>query len=302
MKRLTAMTSSSRRLGAWTAHALATIPRPSLGTWWALVFTSVAGLAVLAWWFTDALDDWAPNFAAEALSIAATIVIVERIVRHEDRERLRPRVESAMAALRQEFRKFLHAITVDYAGTHLHTFRPLPADALSFLDQWLADKDAQDACPTPIRDDDRVVFSLVLHEGIELGKGLVGWRELDRDVMEPEVVRAIDDYVWHGAQHGATMYQLGGLGSTRATAHTTAEKAVVRAARAFGEVLARYDPRGRIVLEDLTLSAMEEHSEMLRKRAGEITGWRWYPRQSQDMPAPGGEPNAPGASHDPAPL
>jgi hypothetical protein len=279
MNGLGAVKTRLQRLRRWATRVVTKIPNPSLGTWCALVFTAVAGLAAVAWWLTEALDDWAPNFAAEALSVAATIVIVERIVRHEDRERLRPRAESAMDALRQDFRSFLHIITVDYAGTHLHTFRPLPADALSFLDQWLADKDTQDACPAPIRTEDRVVVSLVLDGGIEFGKALVGWRELDREVMEPEVVRAIDDYVWHGAQHGATMYQLGGLGSSRAKAYMAAERAIVRAARAFGEVLARYDRHGRIVFDDLTLSAMAEHRQVLRKRADEIAGWRWYPRR-----------------------
>jgi len=264
----------------WTALIVAKLPRPSLATWAGLAFVGVASVAVLTWWLTDALDDWAPNAAVEALSIAATIVIVERIVRHETRARVRPRIESASDALRQEFHSFLYGITVDYAGTHLHTFRPLPRDALAFLDQWLADKDKQDACQTTLRED-RGELPLVLHQGIELGKALRHYRELDREVMEPELVRAIDDYIWHGTQRGLLMYRLPADGTERGKRYVLAEAAIVRAARAFGEVLARHDPRGRLEFDDLTITAMQMHSEGLRDRAGEIVGWRWYPRSEQ---------------------
>lgn len=116
---------------------------------------------------------------------------------------------------------------------------------------------------------------LVLHQGVELGNALRAYRELDRDVMEPELVRAIDDYLWHGAQWGMTSYQL-----TKAhlleerEGYAGAESAVVRAARAFGEVLARHDPQGRLTFEDLTLSAMREHSENMRRGR-----WEWYADQ-----------------------
>jgi hypothetical protein len=262
----------------WTALLIAKRPRPSLGTQAALAFAGLAGLAGLAWAFTEALDDWAPNIAVEALSIAATITIVERIIRHEARERLRPRIESAMDGLRQEFLKFVHGLAWDYAATHLHTFRSLPRDALAFLDHWLAEKDAQDACQVPVPDDKRVEISYVLYEGLEMGNALRIYRELDRDVMEPEVVRAIDDYLWHGVQNGRTLYVIAGRSSDPGKGYATAETAIVRGARAFGEVLARNDPRGLIELDDQTRTAMQEHSEYLRKRGAGFAGWRWRPR------------------------
>jgi hypothetical protein len=262
----------------WAALARGKLPRPSLATRAALAFVGVAGLAVLVWWLTDALDDWAPNVAVEALSIAATIVIVERIVRREARQRQWPRIESAMRGLRQEFRKFVHGLAWDYARTHLHTFRPLPRDALAFLDHWLAGKKEQDACQVPVPGDERVEISYVLYEGLMMGNALRIYREIDREVMEPEVVRAIDDYLWHGVQHGQTMYAIAGRSADPDKGYAIAETAIVRAARAFGEVLERHDPRGPIELDDLTLSAMQETSEHLRKRAGEIVGWRWRPR------------------------
>src|SRR5262249_14564475 len=155
-----------------------------------------------------------------------------------------------MLSLRHEFQSFLSNVEVDYAGTHLHTFRPLERDALDFLDQWVADKPKQDACSRPVPGDDgEPVRSLVLYGGFELGKGLARYRELDRGGMEPGGVRAIDDFLWLGVGHGRLMYQLSPPAERLADAETT----VVRAARKFGEVLARNDPHGRLELEDLTL-------------------------------------------------
>jgi hypothetical protein len=274
---------SDARLSVDMSALRAKLPSLSLGAWSALAFAGIAAFAVLMWWLADALDDWAPNFAAEALSIAATLVIVERIVRHEARQRLMPRIESAMAALRSEFRRFLQSVTVDYAGTHLHTFRPLPRDAPDFLDQWLADKQTQDACFSPRRvSDDPKELPLVLGAGEELGKALSHYRELDRDVLDAEVVRAIDDYLWMGVQWAGTRYHLADRGGgTVAEAHASAETTIVRQARALGGVIARHDPHGRIEFQDLTLTAMQEHSEHLRQRAGEIAGYRWYPKPMQ---------------------
>lgn len=254
------------------------LPSLSPTSWLALALTALGLIFVavaIAW---DWLDAWAPNLATEAFAIALTIAVVERIVRREDRRRLQPRVESAMHALRQEFRRFVDGVTVDYAGTHLHSFRPLPRDALEFLDQWLADKDKQDACHAPRRGDPEQL-PLVLHQGIELGKALVHYRELDREVMEPELVRAIDDYIWLGSQHGLLMYRIAGRGAERAQGYALGDTTIVRGARAFGEVLARHDPLGPLELEDLTRSAMKEHSEHLRKRGDEIAGWRWRPHK-----------------------
>jgi hypothetical protein len=261
------------------------IPSPSPTSWLALALTAVGLLFVAVAIAGDWLDAWASNLATEAFAIALTIAIVERIVRREARrearERLRPRVESAMDGLRQEFRKFVHGLAWDYAATHLHTFRPLPSDALAFLDHWLAQKEEQDACRVPVPDDERVEISYVLYDGLKMGNALRIYRELDRDVMEPEVVRAIDDYMWPGVENGLNLYALAGHSTEPGRGYAHAETAIVRAARAFGEVLARHEPRDLIEIPDSTRSAMQDHSEHLRKRGAEIPGWRWRPRRDQ---------------------
>jgi hypothetical protein len=256
------------------------LPRPSLATWWALAFVAIFVAAVLLWEFTHVAHDWMPNFGVEALAIAATITIVERIIRREASDRLRPRAESTMRGLRVEFRQFLSGVTIDYAGTHLHSFRPLARDSLAFLDQWLADKDAQDACQARTWDEERNQPPLVVHQGVEFAKALRAYRELDREVMEPELVRAIDDYLWLGSQHGLMMYGLSrdATGAERAKRYALAETAIVRQGRAFGEVLLRQDPNGPLKLDDLTLSAMQEHSENLRRGR-----WEWFADQRADF-------------------
>lgn len=65
----------------------------------ALSFVVVAIIAFGIWFVVGApgsgVDQWAPNIAIEALSIAATIEIVDRIVASEERRRVKPRLDAA---------------------------------------------------------------------------------------------------------------------------------------------------------------------------------------------------------------
>jgi hypothetical protein len=85
---------------------------------------------------SDRFDNWAPNLATEALSIAVTIAIVERIVKREASERVRARVEYAMGLIGWDFGLFATSVGIDYAATHLDTFEPLPQDALALFDRF----------------------------------------------------------------------------------------------------------------------------------------------------------------------
>jgi hypothetical protein len=249
--------------------ALRKIEHLSLAALAALVCFVVFIASVFVDVFADALDAWAPNVGVGALSIAATLLVVERIVQHEARRRLWPRVELLMRSLRMEFFLFLQAMTVDYGGTHLNNFRPIKRDCLDFLDQWLTEKDTQDACQVSYEDD----RPIVIQHGALLGKALRAYRDQDLDVMEPALVRAIDDFMWHGWQHGETMYELRAHAAV-GTGVSGAEKRVVSAALAFGEVLALHDPQGRLQFDDLAISVTEEHSRNLRRGH-----WQWYADQ-----------------------
>jgi hypothetical protein len=87
----------------------------------ALVLVVVAAVAVVLYDHHD-LRAWTPNIATSALSIAITVTIVSWIVRREARRRIQPRVERTLYWIGLGYRGFLHAILIDYAGTHHATF------------------------------------------------------------------------------------------------------------------------------------------------------------------------------------
>jgi hypothetical protein len=230
------------------------------------VSLAVAVGASIFYCATSTLRAWTPNIATDAFFVAVTITVVERAIRREARRRLQPRIESVMYHARMAVKMFASSIVIDYSGTHLHTFRAVERDMLEFFDQWLADADNKDACSMPIDS----TYSLVIHAGAELGNFLRDLRNLDREVMELELIRALDDYLWLGAQHGTMMlsFAMDPSGHDRPGSFAHAEQNVVREAKKFAEVLLRHDERGRITFDDLTLRAAEEHSRHTADR-----GW-----------------------------
>ncbi len=240
--------------------------RPTPTEWVALASLAVAIGAAAMYSATSTLRAWTPNIATDAFFVAVTITVVERAIRREARRRLQPRVESVMYHTRMQMKMFASSVVIDYSGTHLHTFRPVEQDMLAFLEQWLADQDTKDACSAPIDS----TYSLVVHAGTELANLLREMREHDREVMEPDLVRAMDDFLWLGAQHGrmSLAFAMDPSGHDRPGSFALAEHTIVREAKRLAEVLLLHDDRGRITFEDLTLRAAEEHSRHTRER-----GW-----------------------------
>jgi hypothetical protein len=241
---------------------------------------AVAAASAVTYALTATLRSWMPNVATGAFFVAVTITVVERAIRRERRQRLQPRVEYVLDRLRWDLRSFLESLVVDYSGTHLGTFKPVPRDAIAFLDFWLVEKEHQDACHTPLEDSP---LPLVLHAGFECANALRRSRDNDREVMEAELVRAIDDYWWHAGQ-GELFYGFSRAQWTHDPAGNMrhAEEVLVRGARKFAEALLPHDTRGRIEFEDLTLQAAEEHSRGMRER-----GW-YYEDMAAQMRARGG--------------
>lgn len=93
--------------------------RLSPTTWVAVLLAMIAGLAIVIGAATAEFDNWAPNIATEALSIAVTIAVVERIVRRESERRVRPRVDRALRVLTGAYLWFSRMVALDYASTHL---------------------------------------------------------------------------------------------------------------------------------------------------------------------------------------
>jgi hypothetical protein len=247
-----------------------------------LTATAATALVVLAlgawatWRWSNVADAWMPGVATSAIAIAVTITLVQGIIRREEKRRLRPRVEDVIGWLRSDLFDFAQSAVIDYAGTHLHTFETIQPDLLSFLEQWLAESDRQDSCAAPIRDgpeDPRV--PLLLHSATRFAESLKRTRERDREVMEPELVRALDDCV-HGVGLGqmALGLSLGRDWHDPIGTRRHGESRVVQAALDFGRVLLRHDDRGRIAFPDLSIQAAEEHSRHLARHGESIVSWR----------------------------
>jgi hypothetical protein len=97
----------------------------------ASLFFAIGVFGIGLAYFCDSYDDWASNIAVEGISLGLTVGVVDWIVRRSERDRLKPRIELAVGNLRFELFRFAQGATVDYAGTHLHTLRPIPEDVLA---------------------------------------------------------------------------------------------------------------------------------------------------------------------------
>jgi hypothetical protein len=207
-----------------------------------------------------------PNVATALAVLAVTVSAVEWIVRREAQRRMRPRVEIVMTDLRLRLSSFAHSVAMEYGGTHLWTFRPIPKDVIAFLDHWLEECDRYDACDVR---EDGPPRSPVVDAAIELGRTLNAVRERDREVMEPELVRAIDDFLWRGVQHGLLFTQKldsGHVGHERAESYRLGERVVVAEGKKLIEVFTRCDGGRRLIFDDLALAATEQHSKVSRNR------------------------------------
>lgn len=258
-----------RRPTAWVTRWLR---RPT--AWVTLLMVGVAAVAVGVWLRWNAADEWMPHLATLALGVAATITIVEWIVRREARERFRPWRERVLGDIRFEYRTLVEGVVIDYAGTHLLTARPIESDALAFLDQWLEDADSADACSSWLLNRETTAEArgpLIVLMAADFANRLSGFRERDREVMEPDLVAAIDQVTWHVGL-GLKFFEFSCAPWTddKAGQLRGAERTIVEGAREFGDALLRHDPLGRIEFNDLTLRAAESHREGVRRHGERI--------------------------------
>jgi hypothetical protein len=220
----------------------------------------VALVSYVGWRFSDALDDWAPNVATEAMSIAITVLIVERIVRAEHRRRVRPRVERVVSRIGLDLRMFTGAVVIDYAGTHHSSFRSIPHTTEALLDFWLAEQSNEDAARQALEGE---WLPMVLLEAREFVRHLQDVRERDLDVMEPDLVSALDDFQLRVAQAINLLGLAHGNTEDRDETARVAVRNVVTGARDFAAVFARYGPEWMRIPE-LTLKAAASHSRNSR--------------------------------------
>jgi hypothetical protein len=154
-------------------------------------------------------------------------------------------------------RGFLHAILIDYAGTHHATFKTIPATAPEMVELWLAEHEHEDV-PRVRLEGER--WPMLVTSAREYIGELEDYRARDLDVLEPDLVRVIDDFGWHVGQ---AMQLLGmseqGLLHDRADTEQVALMTVMQGAQQLTSALERYTPTWMTVLEQMRAGA-PEHS------------------------------------------
>jgi hypothetical protein len=156
----------------------------------ALVLVVFGLIAIAVYFLWPGTADWAPNIATEAFSIAVTILVVDQIVQRERRRRVQPRLDRALDVLHHAFRNFVWRTQWDYITTHLGVDLSkvtLPSDFVAICEFWVQGLDTIDN-PRPTSNG----RSLFLDEGIEFVRRVQRVADSDRDLLESELVIAID--------------------------------------------------------------------------------------------------------------
>jgi predicted RNA binding protein YcfA (HicA-like mRNA interferase family) len=153
----------------------------------ALGLSGIAAVAV-SLWLHGVLRAWTPNIAVSALTVAATITVIQGITRRETKARIRPRVERALMDTHNSFQFLVEDIVIDYAKSH-QSLRPIPNDLNEALNRLLWEH-MTGAYEIPSEES---VPRFVLTARQFAGQ-LAQTRERDRDVLEPGLIRAMDDF------------------------------------------------------------------------------------------------------------
>lgn len=235
------------------------VSRPTF--WIAAVLAVLAGVGIWAWFhFKGGLRSWTPNIVVGALTTAVTITIIDWAIRRESKRKLRPRVEDALYWIGLSFRGLVSSVAIDYASTHLNSFKPLPDDATELLQQWLDERANEDGLrPEALNE------SLILEGGIELRQAVERARERDRDVLEPDLIREMDEFT--RTVNFATWRASGAFRLPNDDTQVVARElstGIVDSGIRFAEVFKRYAPTWMAV-PDVTREGSRAHSDQLRQ-------------------------------------
>jgi hypothetical protein len=168
----------------------------------AMAFLGIAvGLA--SRWFAEGspgtfADQWLPNLAVEALSIAATILIVDRIVQREAQERIRPRlldaygqivdpVASFLTSFAMKDPEFMEALRAAWGDRQWGPVVPAP-DFPSFnkyVDRWIS-RPSMGSRAMPLFSEQ--ALRAMTRAMTDRLLPIVG---LDRDILPPDIVSSI---------------------------------------------------------------------------------------------------------------
>ena len=161
------------------------------------------------------------------------------------------------------FRGYVHAIVIDYAGTHHKTFKPIPRDALEMIDFWLAEQQNEDL---PRRLDNEQPLPMLILEARDFNRDLAESRQLNLDVLEPELVRVIDDFHWLVAK-AVQFYGFAAQGLGDPVKHREIGlSCAAEAAQQFAIVFKHLGPEW-MEIAPLTADAAAAHSRQMAKMA-----------------------------------
>jgi hypothetical protein len=153
----------------------------------ALVLVAVGAIAASA--FTSTLKAWWPNIAVGAISIVVTVGLVGYIVRREADRRIRPRLDRVLMLIGLNVQDMVGSLVLDYAATHVGTYKALPRNVDSAIELWLKGLDDADRPPLVYNGEDAV-----LSAANALGRELAGFRTNDLDVLDSRLVVAIEEF------------------------------------------------------------------------------------------------------------
>lgn len=248
---------------SWPARAGSLLRRwkPGLAEGLALVLLLAAGGAIVLY-DHHKLRAWDPNIVVSAISIAITITVVSWIVRREAQKRIRPRVERTHYWMGLAFGGFLSAVITDYSGTHYKSFKTIPTTASEMFVFWLAEQENEDI-PRQLLKGEKL--PMLILEAREFTRQLEEHRSRDLDVLEADLVTAIDDFGWYTGQamHLLAMVEQGLLDDRKGT-EGTALATVLQGAQKFVAAFEPYDPRW-MAIHDKSKEAAVVHS----RRVGE---------------------------------
>jgi hypothetical protein len=226
----------------------------------AAALTAVAVVAIIVDVASDALDAWAPNVTVGALSIAATITVVNRIVQREERLRVQPLLDWAHRDIQEQLETFAYALMSHYVETHQTSYvRPASSALADIAASWLEQMENVDA---PSSDKTEVIAAAKV-----TADQFDRIRRDNRDVLEPALMIALDQFARGVRQQeflAPLMNQLLGARPLHEDAYLIASSSVVQAVASLAAELEQMTGLGPALRDEFI-----EGIELTRQQLGQ---------------------------------
>jgi hypothetical protein len=134
--------------------------------------------------------DWMPNVGTSALTILATVAVVDQIIKRREEERLRPRVEAATDEVTWALHSVVASIAADYIETHVSNYEEVPSDLREIIEFWRAHRELEDA-QRFVHENGETHIIRAAHLSSERLRAI---RDAEHTVLEPVLVVALGDF------------------------------------------------------------------------------------------------------------